>query len=79
LRFAGAQRRLAPGDVADHRIAPGGTPGWAVVNVHAGRAFGARFRLTAAAVNLFDKAYRIHGSGIDEYGRSAWVGTQVSF
>ncbi len=28
LRFAAKQDRLASGDLDDHRIAPGGTPGW---------------------------------------------------
>ena len=78
-RLAGAQRRLAPGDVADHRIPAGGTPGWSVIDVHAGRRFGSNLQITAGLANLFDEAYRVHGSGIDGVGRSAWVATRVGF
>lgn len=77
VRFAAAQRRLAPGDTADHRIAPGGTPGWTVVNLSAGRGLGPQLEIVGGIQNLFDEAYRTHGSGIDGYGRSAWVGVSV--
>ena len=33
--WAAKQDRLASGDLADHRIAPGGTPGWNVLNLRA--------------------------------------------
>ena len=78
-RFAGAQRRLAPGDISDHRIAPGGTPGWAVFDLHGGRPFGSRLTLHGALANIFDEGYRVHGSGIDGPGRSAWMGARVEF
>ncbi|HSK11226.1 MAG TPA: TonB-dependent receptor, partial [Vicinamibacterales bacterium] len=78
-RVAGAQRRLAAGDIADHRIGPDGTDGWHTLDLYAGRRFGARLRLSVGLVNLLDEAYRIHGSGIDAVGRSAWVATGVSF
>lgn len=35
--------------------------------------------MVSGVYNLFDEAYRIHGSGIDGYGRSAWIGTRVRF
>jgi len=35
--------------------------------------------LVGGFCNIFDEAYRIHGSGINGYGRSVWVGTQVRF
>lgn len=78
-RFASKQDRLAPGDRDDHRIAPGGTPGWVLVSVHAGVPLHRQVDAVAGIHNLFDKAYRIHGSGIDGYGRSAWLGAQVRF
>ena len=40
---------------------------------------GRRFTLSFGALNLFDQAYRTHGSGIDGYGRSAWVGIDARF
>jgi outer membrane receptor protein involved in Fe transport len=79
LRAAGAQTRLAPGDVADHRIPPGGTPGWAVVNVLAGMRLGRNLLLSGGLANLFNEAYRIHGSGIDGPGRNAWLSARVEF
>ncbi len=77
-RMASAQRRLAPGDIADHRIGPGGTDGWNVFDVHAGRPLGPRLSVSVGLVNLLDEAYRVHGSGIDGVGRSLWVGMAVA-
>lgn len=79
LLFAGRQDRLAAGDKADHRIAPGGTPAWSVVNVHAGYRFGSGLEVRGGVENVFDEAYRVHGSGIDGYGRYAWLGAQIRF
>jgi outer membrane receptor protein involved in Fe transport len=78
VRFAGKQDRLAPGDRDDHRIPAGGTPGWAVVNVDAGIPLKG-LQIVGGVQNLFDEAYRVHGSGIDGYGRAAWVGARVGF
>lgn len=74
LRFADRQSRLSPGDLADHRIPSGGTPGWRVFNIHASYEVSDRWRVVGALQNLFDGAYRTHGSGIDGQGRSAWIG-----
>lgn len=79
LLFAGQQERLAAGDKADHRIAPGGTPAWSVLNAHAGYRFGSGLEVRAGVENVFDEAYRIHGSGVDGYGRYAWLGAQIRF
>ncbi len=79
LRFAATQDRLASGDIADHRIAPGGTPGWTVFTISGGHRLGERLELVGSAQNLFDTAYRTHGSGIDGYGRSVWVGLHAAF
>jgi outer membrane receptor protein involved in Fe transport len=79
LLFAGRQDRLAAGDKADHRIAPGGTPAWSVLNVHAGYRFGSGLEVRSGVENIFDEAYRVHGSGIDGYGRYAWLGAQIRF
>jgi len=71
--FAARQSRLSSGDIADHRIPPGGTPGWQVVNILAQWRLG-RVHWTAGLQNLFDEAYRTHGSGIDGPGRCVWTG-----
>jgi len=69
---AGQQDRLAKGDTEDNRIPKGGTPGWKVLNVHAGYEW--RFlNLRLTALNLFDQDYRTHGSGVNGYGRSVFV------
>ena len=78
VRFAARQDRLAPGDRDDHRIGPNGTDGWRVVNITAGIPV-RRLELTGGVYNLFDEAYRVHGSGIDGYGRSAWLGMRARF
>lgn len=78
-RAASAQRRLAPGDRDDHRIAPGGTPSWATLDVRGGIALARQISLTAAVENLTNAAYRIHGSGIDEPGRHAWIALHTRF
>jgi outer membrane receptor protein involved in Fe transport len=79
LHFAGRQDRLAAGDKADHRINPAGTPGWTVLNVHAGYRFGKRLEVRGGIDNAFDEAYRVHGSGVDGYGRYAWLGAHLRF
>ena len=69
---AGKQARLAAGDRDDNRIPKGGTPGWNIFNLSA------RYEMNHISagltfLNLFDKDYRYHGSGINGYGRSALV------
>lgn len=78
FNFAGDQTRLSRGDIGDHRIPDGGTPGWAIANLSGGYDFGPAL-ITGGLQNIFDEAYRIHGSGIDGYGRSAWLTLQVPF
>lgn len=74
--FAAKQDRLSAGDRADHRIPPGGTPGWQIVNFQL--FWETRFfSLSSGIYNLFDKAYRPHGSGIEGIGRSFWIGISV--
>lgn len=69
---AGKQDRLAKGDEEDNRIPQGGTPGWNLLNLHAGYVWHfLNLRLTA--LNLFNQDYRTHGSGVNGYGRSLFV------
>ena len=79
VRAATKQDRLAPGDVADHRIPPGGTPGWVVANVSAGVPVGRRLLLSGGLANVFDEAYRVHGSGVDGPGRHVWLSARVLY
>lgn len=57
LQAASTQDRLAAGDIDDHRIPPGGTPGWWVVDVFAGKTFSRRLSVSAGILNLFNEAY----------------------
>jgi hemoglobin/transferrin/lactoferrin receptor protein len=69
---AAQQDRLAKGDRDDNRIPAGGTPGWKVLNLAGG--YGWRgVRLSAELQNLFNEAYRTHGSGVSGVGRSLWL------
>lgn len=70
--YAGKQDRLSDGDKEDHRIPEGGTPGWNILNLKGGF-YWKENSLNVGFNNLFDKPYRIHGSGIDGYGRSFWI------
>ncbi len=79
LRAARTQDRLAPGDAADHRIPPGGTPGWVVVNAAAGLPLWRGIGVTGGLANIFNEAYRIHGSGVDGPGRHLWLSARLSF
>jgi hemoglobin/transferrin/lactoferrin receptor protein len=77
-QFAGAQQRLAAGDIADNRIGPGGTSGWHVVNVYGGYTPNRHLTISAELHNLANQPYRTHGSGVDAMGRSAWLAVLVS-
>jgi outer membrane receptor protein involved in Fe transport len=74
LATAGEQDRLSPGDRSDFRISSrlvdGIMPGWTCWNLHAGTQIRS-VRIQATLQNLFDEAYRVYASGVDEYGRSA--------
>lgn len=75
---AGKQDRLSGGDISDTRIPDGGTPGYNVFNLRAGYAW-KWIKITAGLNNILNEDYRIHGSGINGYGRSVWVALQVGF
>jgi outer membrane receptor protein involved in Fe transport len=74
LLAAAEQDDLHPGDVSDPRIDPNGTPGWGVVNLDLGGVFGERGRWSVGVHNLFDAAYRRHGTGFDGPGLGLVVG-----
>ena len=68
ILFASSQDRLSPRDLQDVRINPAGTAGWLTANVAATWQSGERWQATARLENIFDKRYRLHGSGIDSTG-----------
>ncbi|MBC8112396.1 MAG: TonB-dependent receptor [Verrucomicrobia bacterium] len=80
--FAGKQNRLASGDKSDIRISSrlvnGATPSWNVLNVLAGFTF-KTYALNAGLQNILNRAYRVHGSGVDGVGRSAWLALRAAF
>ncbi len=75
----GTQTRLDSVDMADNRIANGGTAGFAVVNLRAGWTPNDSYKLQLFGENLLDKQYREHGSGIDGRGRGVGITAQASF
>lgn len=76
--FAGKQARLAQGDKDDNRIPLGGTPGWHIVNVTGGYTH-ASHSVRIGLMNLTNKDYRTHGSGINNTGRSVWLSYEINF
>lgn len=80
LTVTGRADELSEADRNDpERIPPGGTPGYVLAGVHAGHALNAHVKLLAGIDNLFDDAYRVHGSGSNEAGLGARVGMEVGF
>ena len=74
MQWAAKQSRLAQGDKDDNRIPKGGTPGWQLLNLHAGYTTPKlQCRLTVA--NLLNHDYRTHGSGINGMGRALTFST----
>ncbi len=71
--------RLSSRDRADsQRIPPGGTPGHQVWTLRGGWR-GDRWAVSAAIENLTDEEYRIHGSGLNQPGRSFVTSLEIGF
>ena len=69
LRFADGQDRLSERDVRDTRIDPSGTPGWGIAGGRVSWLPNA-WTLSVAVDNVFDRRYRVHGSGVDATGQN---------
>ncbi len=79
-RFADDQSRLSLRDQSDtERIPPGGTPGWATLNLRTRYQANEAITVSAALENITNKDYRIHGSGQNEAGRNLIVSCEVRF
>lgn len=70
LQFAGSQNRLSARDKRDVRIDPTGTDGWAILGARVHWDDGKAWQVTLGLDNVFDKEYRVHGSGLDAVGRN---------
>lgn len=77
--MASNQDHLSLSDEADNRIPDGGTPGYATLNLRGGYRINDTTDLTVGVENLFDKEYRIHGSGVNEPGLNFVVGLRKTF
>jgi outer membrane receptor protein involved in Fe transport len=77
-QFAARQDRLSSGDIDDSRIPVGGTLAWNIVNLR----FSYHIKgltINTGLLNLFNEAYRTHGSGVECIGRSVYISLRYSF
>ena len=80
LRLAGDADKLSTRDEGDtQRIPPGGTPGYAILDLRGGWRLSEVCRLELALENVFDEDYRVHGSGTNAPGRNLIVGLGFAF
>lgn len=79
LKFAGEQDRLSARDVRDIRIDPNGTGGWGIVGARARWDVPHGWQFSLGVDNVFDKRYRVHGSGMDAPGRNLMVSVRKTF
>jgi outer membrane receptor protein involved in Fe transport len=77
-QFAARQDRLSPGDIDDTRIPDGGTPAWRIFNLRFSYQFHG-ITVNTGLINLFNEAYRTHGSGVDGVGRSLYISLKYIF
>ncbi len=73
------QDRLNFQDISDKRIPDGGTPGFATLNLRWSSMYSDSQRIMLELENLLDRAYRVHGSGVDGAGISANIGYERLF
>ena len=79
-RCSDTEDRLTAADKSDtQRIPPGGTPGYAVTDLRCGWRIREGLSVVAAVENVWDKDYRIHGSGSNEPGRNFILSAEYRF
>jgi outer membrane receptor protein involved in Fe transport len=76
--FAGSQHRISSAERANPILA-NGNPSYQVFSLRGGANITPRISATVAIENLFDEAYRYHGSLVYEPGRELIVSTQYRF
>ena len=79
LRFAGEQDRLSSRDVRDSRIDPNGTSGWGILGARGAWDARGGWQFALGIDNVFDKRYRVHGSGLDAPGRNVTVSVRKTW
>ncbi|MBS1829200.1 MAG: TonB-dependent receptor [Acidobacteria bacterium] len=79
LLAATGQHRLSAADMADIRIGPNGTAGYAVVHLRAGLRGTILSGLSVALENVTNRRYRMHGSGFAAPGINLIVGYERPF
>ncbi len=77
--LVGRQDRLSARDIRDSRIPADGTPGYATLNLRLGSRVGESQRVTLGLENITNKAYRVHGSGVDGPGISGHIGYELLY
>lgn len=72
--------KLSADDKRDtQRIPAGGTPAYTVCHLKGGMIIRSDVVISASVENIFDKDYRIHGSGVNEAGRNFIVAVTCGF
>jgi hemoglobin/transferrin/lactoferrin receptor protein len=78
--LAATADKLSTADELDtQRIPPGGTPGYALLDLQAGWKICKDLDLWMALENMTDTDYRIHGSGLNEPGINLKAGLKWRF
>ena len=80
LTMVSGQDKLSARDANDtQRIPPGGTPGFSVYSLRAGKEINENLEVFLGLENIADKDYRLHGSGQNEAGLNALIGLDCKF
>jgi hemoglobin/transferrin/lactoferrin receptor protein len=74
------QDRVLPGVADSTRVALyQKTAGWLTCNLHGGYSLTERVSVTGGVFNMLDRNYRVHGSGLDAPGVSAFLGLRFRY
>jgi hemoglobin/transferrin/lactoferrin receptor protein len=76
--FGGYQDRLSASDIKDFRIGANGTPGYVTFNLRGGYRLSPNFNFSLTFENIFDRLYKMHGSGVYSPGRNVIVSLIVN-